>query len=565
VVLDESGGARSVWGSFAYLPSSAEPIPVDDRHIYRRAPVNEWIYNELRDYGADGQPVLVSEVGYGSFPDIAANVERYKREGNPKTPDYRYHHELLESLEAVMDEHDLRGIFPDATALCRSTQDIQALGNAQQLEALRTNPKAGGYCIHAFTDGDWVVGAGVLDMWREPKPLFDALKVVQMPLHLAVRVTPHNVYASRGATLLVTAANDGPAVDGKLVVTVAATDGPEQWSRTTPVAIPPRVTPLLEESLATDGLSGPCVATAQLVSNGEIRAESSVEFRVFADADVAPGVGGLTIIDAKDALRTYCEVNGVAVSVFDGAADDPVFVAPMDAWNESEFVRFVQLLDWVERGGVAVWLDPPAAYEEHGQPVYRDGRKNFMMRFQHGKQRLAGPRPNYLIETGVFPFALSCRAAQGLWIPVGHYARQHAAFDGLPIEGFMNAAWQNVAARRTLTNLPGPSIAGSVSWDSYHDYRAETKCWHGIDMGTLQHGKGTMILSTLDILPHLGKDPVADRMLRNLIAFAASLQGDIAAPSTDLESETEARLDEYRGLRGEWDAKLKAAEAEPWS
>ena len=35
--------------------------------------------------------MFVSEVGYGGLPDLPANVAQYKREGNPLTPDYRYH------------------------------------------------------------------------------------------------------------------------------------------------------------------------------------------------------------------------------------------------------------------------------------------------------------------------------------------------------------------------------------------------------------------------------------------------------------------------------------------
>jgi beta-galactosidase/beta-glucuronidase len=37
VIIDESGGARSVWGSFAYLPYSREPTQFADRHLYYRA------------------------------------------------------------------------------------------------------------------------------------------------------------------------------------------------------------------------------------------------------------------------------------------------------------------------------------------------------------------------------------------------------------------------------------------------------------------------------------------------------------------------------------------------
>jgi hypothetical protein len=213
---------------------------------------------------------------------------------------------------------------------------------------------------------------------------------------------------------------------------------------------------------------------------------------------------------------------------------------------------------------VAVWLDPPAIAEWHGQPVYRDARKNFMMRFQRVRRRPAEDRPNFLIRTGVFPAELRCRPASGMWIPVGHYARNHPLFDGLPIDGFMNAAWRNVAAQRTFTNLPGRAIAGSVSWDAYHDYRAETKCWHGTDVGLLQHGQGTMVLSTLQLLPHLGKDPVADRVLKNLIASAGSLQGNVSPRPGNLDSRIAGRVAAFKGLRDRWNAELKAAAAKPW-
>jgi hypothetical protein len=73
-----------------------------------------------------------------------------------------------------------------------------------------------------------------------------------------------------------------------------------------------------------------------------------------------------------------------------------------------------------------------------------------------------------------------------------------------------------------------------------------------------------MILSTLNILQHLGKDPIADRMLGNLTDFATSLQGDIAPPTGDLEEEITARLIDFRRVRDDWNAKVEAAAMEPW-
>lgn len=564
LIVDESGGARSVWGSFAYLPYSSEPLQFCDRHLYYRAPVDAPVYDSLKGFDAQDQLVFISEVGYGSFPDIAANVARYRKEGNPKTPDYKYHVELLKTLQAVMAKHKLGEIFADTKALCDSTQQIQALGNKLQLEALRLNPNADGYCIHAYTDGDWVVGAGVLDLWREPKKLYDTLKVVQAPLYLGIRVTPNNVYASEGARLTVTSANDGTAAKGELELRVTSGQGETVWSKKQPVSVPLRVQSLLEERLDTANLAGVYAVTARLLDGGSVLAENTFDFRVFPDASVAPEPGNIAVIDRQQALERYCKPRGLQCLTFQPGAAGPVLVAPNDASNEQQAAQFVQLIDWVERGGVAIWLDPPSTFENTGQPVYQDPEKNFMMRFQNPKRRPAGPWPNLLIQAGIFPKALRHRNATGGWIPVGHYARRHPIFAGAEVQGFMDWPWQNVAARKTLVNLDVPSIAGSVSWQAYHDYRAETKAWHGVDLGILPFGKGRMILSTLEILPHLGKDPLADKMLRNLLAFARQQQQAIDPPRGELAGKVERHVAEFTRLKADWNARLEAAAAEPW-
>lgn len=565
MILDESGGARSVWGSFAYLPWSAEPVPVDDRHIYRRAPVDEAVYRQLAGYGREGQAVFVSEVGYGSFPDIAANVERFRREGNPKTPPYKYHEELLESLREVMEKHRLGEIFPDVTSLCMASQEVQALGNKQQLEALRANPKADGYCIHAYTDGDWVVGAGVLDLWREPKKLYGTLKEVQRPLYLAVRVSPANVYASKGAKLTVVSANDGAPVEGELEVAVlGAGGGDPAWSEKVAVSVPGRVKALMGRDLPAGSPLGRCRAIARLRRGGEIVSENGFDFMVFPDEALKPGAGEVSVIDPRGTVRKFLESRDVVARPFDAAAcAGPLVVAQGNAWNEREAEQLVRAVDWVRRGGVAVWLDPPGEYERTGQPVYQDPEKNFMMRFQHLKRKPAEEWPNPVTRSGIFPVALRHRNAEGGWIPANHYARKHPIFEGAEVAGFMDWPWQNVAPRKTLVNLDVPSIAGTVSWESYHDYRAETKVWHGVDVGVLAHGRGKMILSMLEIVPHLGADPLADRLMRNLMAFARSEQGGVE-PAGDLSAEIAQKVGEFGRLRGDWDAKVKAAEAMPW-
>ena len=552
LVIDESGGSRAPWGAHAYLPYSSEPIPIVDRHIYRRSPVNDADYRHLATYGEADKLTFISEVGYGGLPDLEANVARYKEEGNRNTPDYRYHQELLASLEEVLDKHDLRGLFPTVTVLCEETQLIQAVGNMLQLEALRVNPRADGYCLHAFTAGDWVLGAGVLDIWREPKKMYFAAQEVQAPLYLAVRVTPHNVYADRRARLTVTAVNDGPAREIALDATVSADPGPRGfWKTEAKVRLDRGIHQLVDERLDLGDVRGLCTVhtSAEAESSSAV---GSFDFLVFDRAALEPAVSHVTVIEPKGRLRTFCQGCGIEYHAFqDGRqVKGPVVVAQPDAWNEKQLVRFVHLIDWIERGGVAVWLKVPSTYEWHGQPIYRDYEKNYMLRLQQ-PNRPQRDWPNWLIESGVFPLELRHRNARGMWIPVLHYMRPHPIFEALPAGSSMGQPYQNVAPANTLVNLPGPTVAGSISWDVEHDCYAKMQAWHGTDLAVVPHGKGKMILSMLQIVDHLGSDPVADKLFQNLLGHAAEIAGEVAPPSADFDKEVQTALEQYRQLRGE--------------
>ena len=550
LIIDESGGARAPWGSHGYLPYSSEPMPIDDRHTYRRSPVNEFDYHHLLTYGESGQLTFVSEVGYGGAPDLADNVARYREQGNPKMPDYRYHVRLLESLEGILTEHDLGRLFPDASALCKATQKLQADGNKLQLEALRINPDADGYCVHAFTAGDWVLGAGVLDIWRQPKLLYHTCAEVQRPLYLAIHATPQNVHAYRGTTLTVTAVNDGPAVEGQLTAALTNRDGTKRPLFDELVAVASGIRKVFERKLNTTGQSGTMTVTVELTADGRKIARNTYPIHVLNVDDLKSAAERVVVIEPQRKLRNYLEGRGVEYQRFVDGRDvtGPVIVAQPDAYTEPQVETFVRLMDWIERGGVAVWLKVPAAAEFHGQSIYRDPANNYMMQLR-GQTKPWRLESSTLIDAEVFPLKLSRRTARGMWIPVGHYTRRHQIFDGLPSECFMAQPYQNVAATDTLTNLPGRAIAGSVSWDIQRDYRGPTEWWHGTDLAVVPHGEGKLVLSMLRVVEHVGKDPVADRLFENMIRFAHAERRPIAGSSENLDRRIEKAVKQYRALR----------------
>jgi len=521
LIIDESGGSRAPWGSHVYLPYCSEPVPMIDRHIYRPSPVSQRDYRHLNTYGQADQVTLISEVGYGGAPDLADNVRRYKEHGNPKTPDYRFHVRLLDSLNKLMDQHDLRGLFSDASALCLATQGLQAEGNKLQLEALRLNPKVDGYCLHAYTAGDWVIGAGVLDIWRQPKLLYQACTEVQRPVYLAIHADPQNVYAYKGTKLTVTVVNDGSKQQADLSVSVKDASGRARPLLNKAVGIGTGITKVFEHKFDTTGQSGVLTVTARLTHGAATMASNSYPLFVMKIDQLKPTAERVTLIEPKQQMQRFFTGCGIeAVRFGDGKnVTGPVLIAQPDAWADQQMAEFSRLMGWVKRGGTAIWLKVPTTGEYHGKPIRRDPKKNYMMRLRGQKEPWRLPHST-LIEAGLFPLKLRSRTARGMWIPVGHYARKHPIFDGLPTDGFMGQPYQNVVAVDTITNVPGEAIAGSLSWDIDRDYRGPTQWWHGTDLAVVQHGEGRMILSMLRIVENLGRDPVADRIIMNLIRFA---------------------------------------------
>ena len=135
----------------------------------------------------------------------------------------------------------------------------------------------------------------------------------------------------------------------------------------------------------------------------------------------------------------------------------------------------------------------------------------------------------YNLGGHIHRFHLHFRQAKGFrWVGVAHVVKDHPIFEGLPSNGLMGQTYENVWAMKTLTGLNTQPIVGAVTHDFYPmkrnipDYLGPEPAWWGTDLGVVQQGQGRFILSSLRLVDNLGKDPVADRILFNLIEYAAS-------------------------------------------
>ena len=178
MIIDEAGGFAD--GCSIYLPGSYEPIVINDVHNYPGTPFAQRSYDnllalgkteaQLKELGLEIaqftnskiKPDLltnISELGYGSIPDLEANFEQYKKEGNPITPDYRMHERLLNSYLSVFRETGADQIFSNFHAFVQACQEIHATGNKLMTEACRINPDI---AVSASTRSTTETGSSVL-------------------------------------------------------------------------------------------------------------------------------------------------------------------------------------------------------------------------------------------------------------------------------------------------------------------------------------------------------------------------------------------------------------------
>ena len=117
--------------------------------------------------------------------------------------------------------------------------------------------------------------------------------------------------------------------------------------------------------------------------------------------------------------------------------------------------------------------------------------------------------------------------------PRDEWAKTHPLFEGLPAGGLMDYGFYREIIpdfRFRGLETPDEAVAGS--------FRTSSASYLGeIMLSVHRLGAGRFILNALRVRPALGKDPAAERLLRNMILYAASGPARPAAPSkTEIEA-----------------------------
>ncbi|MDW3652548.1 MAG: glycoside hydrolase family 2 TIM barrel-domain containing protein [Bacteroidia bacterium] len=517
LILDESGGWA--FGANMYLPYEYEATKFNDIHNYPGPFINKDRYDGYLSIGmteeekkragytarTPGRNVLpglmsyVSELGYGSLPDLTVNNEKFAQVGNPLTPAFRYHKRLHEGQVRILEESNFKYLYPDMQKFYLEQQLIHGTANKRMIEAVRANPEVDGYCIHALVAGDWIMGAGLMDLWRNPKSYaYEGTKAANQPRILSIRSIPRNIYAEKGSKIEIIGINEKNEIATDLCIEVLSEKGKKVYSQKLEKNWEEGVSTLFNHSLNSSRMKGSYQIKAKILdSDGNLLAENSTPIDVFRSKDLQSKNKEVLIHDEQGNLSRFLEQRNITLSELNSSSSIslPLLVSGNPANFEDALLE--QILQHSKKGGKTVFIE------------------GFANAFQE--------------ENSKFPFQARVHPSVGLWTCIPHLIREHPIFKGLPSNEMMKDIYENVWANRTLRNLKAEDgklnvLVGSMGFDWFSrehkmHYSGPGEEWWGSDVAELSYGKGSIIFSQLRLVEHLGKDPVADKILLNLLNY----------------------------------------------
>ena len=522
MILDESGGWAQ--GANMFLPYESVPIKFNDIHNYPGPFVNEEVYQKLiltgrkthkemramglkeRLPGKNVVPGLMSffsELGYGSLPDLIDNNQRFEKTGNHIVPPTLYHRRLADEHTQVLKESGFDYIYPDLRQLCLDEQWIHGTANKLMIEAVRSNPEVKGYCIHALVAGDWIIGAGLLDLWRNPKTYaYEATKAANQPRIIPIRIFPRNVYAEKGTMIEITGVNELETVGGTLKLEIVSDAGKTVFEKELKTNMPQGIKKLFEEHIDTKTLKGTYTLKAKIVdTNGQQLAANEYAFDVFSAEQLTVPKEKIAVLDPSNTLKPFLTRSGIAFEEFSSTTDSslPVFVSRTRAGTNKQRVIFGELKKFVASSGTAVYFNAGGA------------------KINWGKAGKASP---------LLPVKVLIKRGLGLWMGYPRFVKEHPIFDGLPSDCIMTQVYENVWPQHSLLGVKGQTLSATIGVDRFPDYDLNRRhyygpgdVWWASNMAIAPHGKGRCILSQFRIVDYLGADPVADKILFNLIEW----------------------------------------------
>jgi hypothetical protein len=486
-----------------------------DSHPYQRSPHLPEQIAKLRDT-ASGEPVFMSEYGVCSAVDLVGQVRHYEQIGREASENALLYRGFLDRFLVDWRRWNMAATFGTPEEYFRQCVAKMAGLRREGLNAIRANPWCVGHLMTGTYDHGYL-GEGMLGTeFRDLKPgAADALFDGFYPLRLCLFAEPPHAYRGAKVRFDAVLANEDALRPGTYPIRlqILGPHGLAVFERRVSVTIPdpktgpepPLALPLFGEEVVVDGPTGKYRFLAAF-ERGGAAAGGRTEFYVTDPADMPRPAAKVTLWGNDSQTTKWLAAHGIATRPF--AADkqqrrEAILVGRQPPAGQAAAWR--NLAEHIARGSTAIFLRPE---------VFRRGKDLVAWVPARNKGTLVYKRD---------------------WLyPHDHWATGHPAFAGLPTGVLMDYAYyRNVLSDARWADLDVPDELAAACINTSMGYDA------GLLMGVYRLGAGRFVLNTLAIGNQLGQDPVAERLLRNLIGYAAA---DADRPLAELPRDFSGQL-----------------------
>jgi hypothetical protein len=209
--------------------------------------------------------------------------------------------------------------------------------------------------VHALVGGDWVLGAGLLDLWRNPKTLvYDMTKEANQKQIAPIRILPRNVYAEKGARLEVHGVSELPDEPVTVDIKIQGKNKETVFSKTLETQLKNGISNLLTTHLNTADLRGPHKVSVTIRNAaGETIVSNSQYFDVFKSSETVVAKRKIALVDPDGNLSKFFEGKGIQTLPFDEDLDKNilVIVGNTNKGNPVHKKQVAAVTEFVKSGG----------------------------------------------------------------------------------------------------------------------------------------------------------------------------------------------------------------------
>ena len=466
-----------------------------DNHLYPLVPLQPYMVDFVRRIGAETNPVFLSEYGVGYQLELYDLLIEHLQNSHPDHPMSAYYNAQVRHMEEWIRLYGLEHIYPAPRDFLMASIKAGAKQRRESIDPIRANPKICGYSFTSFSTGN----EGVYFRKDGFIPgITDALRDSFAPLKWSVFMDRTQLYANQPCSAEIVLCNSGALPAGAYSANAAVwNENGVAWRETVKFVYPEDM-PLAATAakIQIPGLPAGRY-TLSLYLNGQLQPTCGEKIFTVHDLTLPALKGRIFPAGDLDAAMEWLARYGVT------AADTPdeadlICVGRLPETEEALQARREEILALARQGHRVLILDDG----------FWASANTSQQRFMQGVEYEGGSDGNIFGE----------RIFVKNWLyHMDNYIADSAVFAGLSPMGLVDMdTFRFVYPDQYMveTEAPGRTFCAAFGSGVF----ARDGCIAALTMGEFPFGKGHVVVNTFKILDYIDTDPVADRLLYNLIS-----------------------------------------------